>query len=135
MEKVEDRVCVDTDILVDFLRGKEEAAEYMKRLEADRLLATTTVNLFELGYGARKSRKSRHNIQAINQLTERLRILPFAKGAAENAADILAQLQKQGRSIDFRDLFIASTALTHGYCMATRNQEHFTRVPGLRVLE
>ena len=52
---MEDKICLDTDFLVNFLRNKKEEADFIKENEISKNLATTYINLFELYYGAYKS--------------------------------------------------------------------------------
>ena len=58
---MENKICIDTDILVDFLRNEEKAVEFIKEHEERNELATTHINLFELYYGAYKSNKKTEN--------------------------------------------------------------------------
>ena len=49
--------CLDTDFLVAILRAKSDAESKMESLDAEGDNATTTINAFELFYGAHKSTK------------------------------------------------------------------------------
>ena len=104
------------------------------RLEGRAELATTIVNLFELFLGAFKYRDVRTNLAAVKGLGSTLRVLSFAEEASELAAKILSGLEKAGRGIEIRDLFVGATALQEGFAVATENKEHFERIPGLTVL-
>ena len=65
---MEDKICLDTDVLVNFLRGKENEKEYIKRRESSVVLATTFLNLFELYWGAYKSKRAQ-NIVKVEEYT------------------------------------------------------------------
>lgn len=70
------RVIIDTDILIDLLRNKPQAASLIRRLEESNcLLATTAINAFELYFGAHKSKDSKQTIHATTQLLNRLVVL------------------------------------------------------------
>ncbi len=43
----------------------------------------------------------------------------------------MADLDKIGKSIEFRDALIAGIVLEHKVMINTRNQEHFKRVEGI----
>ncbi|MGP0017387.1 MAG: PIN domain-containing protein [Candidatus Sulfotelmatobacter sp.] len=45
-----------------------------------------------------------------------------------------ADLESSGDMIGSHDLILAATALEHGSTVATFNQRHFARVPGLNVI-
>jgi tRNA(fMet)-specific endonuclease VapC len=49
-------------------------------------------------------------------------------------AEAWADLTRRGRVVPAHDLWIAATALAHGFAVATFDPDDFRRVPGLRVL-
>lgn len=49
-------------------------------------------------------------------------------------AETFRFLKRNGLLIPTNDLWIAATALVHGMPVATRDTEHFRRVPGLEVV-
>lgn len=49
-------------------------------------------------------------------------------------AEVWADLERRGQPVGAHDLWIAATALAHGFAVATRNRRDFVRVRGLRVL-
>jgi tRNA(fMet)-specific endonuclease VapC len=49
-------------------------------------------------------------------------------------AEVWAELEQDGESVGAHDLWIAATALAHGFGVATRNRRDFERIAGLRVL-
>jgi len=129
------RTIIDTDILIDFLRNKKEAVAFITQLEEKKtLLATTAINVFELYYGAHKSRLSAQTLQATKTLLERLILLPLTARSAKMAGHIYAELELEGHPIGLRDTFIAAIALTRKCSVTTRNTEHFEKVKGLAVM-
>lgn len=132
---MEDKICLDTDILVNFLRNNKEEAEFIKENEKDKDLATTYMNLFELYYGAYKSTERENNLKAISKLLTRISILNFSDESVRKAGEILAKLEKDGRPIEFRDLFIGTIALVNNYAVKTNNIKHFSRIEGLNILD
>lgn len=128
------KVCLDSDVLIGYLRGKSEAVDDVCRLEeAAVLLSTTAINAFEVFYGAYKSGR-RVNVESATRIMEKLVILHFDREAAEAAGRILAQLEEKGETVEFRDVLIGATCLVNGYAIATRNAKHFRRIPGLKVI-
>ncbi len=129
---MDDKICLDTDFLVNLLRNKKEESEFVHQNEGIVFFATTPVTIFELYYGAHKS-GMKENIQKVDELQEKLRILPFTCRAAEKAGSTLADLEKKGTPIEFRDLFIGTIAEIEGFSMKTHNKKHFSRIPGLKM--
>jgi tRNA(fMet)-specific endonuclease VapC len=60
--------------------------------------------------------------------------VPITEPVARIHAEVWAALAARGDVIGSHDLWIAATALTHGFGVATENKRDFDRVPGLRVL-
>ena len=63
------------------------------------------------------------------------RILPFTHAAASAAADVWAELKRRGQLIGEIDTLLAGLALSEGLALATHNTAHFSRVPGLTVVD
>ncbi|MBI2668146.1 type II toxin-antitoxin system VapC family toxin [Candidatus Woesearchaeota archaeon] len=132
---MDNKICLDTDFLVNFLRNKKEEAEFLKKNEMNRELATTYINLFELYYGAYKSNKKQTNIKIVSDLASRIEILNFSNESVMKAGELLAKLEKEGSLIEFRDLFIGTIALVNGFSIKTNNAKHFNKIEGLNILE
>jgi tRNA(fMet)-specific endonuclease VapC len=126
-------ICLDTTILVDLERGVPSAkAEIEKLLLESYKLSTTTINIFEMAFGAHKSRSSKKNIKALVALTDDLDIWDFDIESGFLAGELLHKLELKGTPIGFRDVFIASIALTNR-CdrIVTSNIKDFNRIPGI----
>ena len=121
---METQICVDTDILADFLRNKPEAVEWIKINEKKNVLVTTIINLFELYYGAYKSKFTEQNINAVQALAQRLLILNLTDESVRMAGELLALLERTGQHIDFRDVLIGATALKENYAIKSGNSCH-----------
>jgi predicted nucleic acid-binding protein len=127
-------VCLDTDIIIDFLRNKEYAIEKIKKFqEKGALLLTTSVNTFELFKGAFKSSK-KEDFDIIERFISDLGILNFDLDSSIKCAEIFNELKRSGEIIDPIDLMIASIVLTKKESLLTNNIKHFKRIPNL-ILE
>ena len=120
---MENLICLDTDILVDFLRNKQEISKWIKDREKDSVLASTTINVFELYYGAYLSNNIEKNVEAVDKLTARLKILNLNTIIVKKAGKIKADLEKSGEQIDFRDILIGSTAMFENFNIKTNFQQ------------
>jgi len=128
------KICIDSDILIDVLRKKSESIKKISELEnQSTILATTVVNSYELLFGAYKTKKKNH-LKLVNELLEKLIILEWKKGFSDLAAKIMADLEKNGKIIGIRDLFIGVIALKHDYKILTRNIKEFERIPNLQLV-
>ncbi len=129
---MESKICLDTDFLIDFLREKKYAVEFIKEKEEKTELATTIITLFELYCGAFNSKKI-EKIQVIDSLSEKLTLLNLSKEASKKAGEIYSILSKKGKIIDFRDILIASITLTNNFSLKTNNLKHFQKITELKI--
>lgn len=137
MESLEDSsFCLDTSVLVDNLRGRSETVGFLRRFEESGAnLFTTSINSFELYYGAYRSAKKEKNIAAARTLLKRLVVLELTEEGSEEAGRILSLLESKGERVDFRDVLIGAIAKLHRTTFITRDTEHFKRMPDLNVKE
>ncbi|MBS7626601.1 type II toxin-antitoxin system VapC family toxin [Candidatus Bathyarchaeota archaeon] len=134
MEDAGNQVIIDTDILVDVLRGLEKPVTFIAELERKGLtLSTTVINAFELYYGACKSTKKLQNLTATRKLLEQTVILNMTHKSAEKAGEIHAELEAKGQPIGIRDVMIGAIALIKGYPLITRNT-HLQKIEGLNLI-
>ena len=122
-------IVIDSDVLIDALRGRKRAKERVALELRTGDIATTTVNVFELASGAR-TQEERDKVHA---LLAPFRVLPFDRPAAREAAEARRQLEAAGQRIGMADFLIAGICLSRNAILVTRNREHFARVPGLNV--
>ncbi len=78
-------ICIDTDFLIDTLRGHQETVEKIRGLEGVFHLSTTVINGFELCYGSYKTERMEQNILCVDKLLNRLSILQMTGVASKLA--------------------------------------------------
>lgn len=130
---MDNKILIDTDILIDFLRGDRYTVELIKEISTQRLL-TTDINAFELYHGAYKSRNKLANISDVENLLNSLEVLSTSRESMKNAAELIANLVSKGKYVDIADLFIASICLVNSASLLTRNKKHFERM-GVKIIE
>ena len=96
-------------------------------------LCISSIVLSELLYGAEKSAHPEKSLAVVEGLAARLEVLPFDDAAAAHAADIRAELAKQGTPIGHYDVLIAGHARSRGLVLVSNNVREFERVSGLRL--
>jgi tRNA(fMet)-specific endonuclease VapC len=127
-------ICLDSDILIAFLRKKPDALAYIQSNESNGL-ATTAINKFELLIGAKISEKKETNLLKVRELLSRLTVLDLIGKAIEECSDIYADMQKGGQLIEMRDVFIGGICRHSGLGIVTRNTDHFKRIPRLTIIK
>ena len=123
---------LDTNTLIYFFKGQGRVA---KRLLATspQQLAVSTITLFELETGLRKSGASEARRAQLAAFAASAQVLPFDSDAATEAADIRVQMELAGTPIGPLDTLIAGTARAARATLVSRNLREFQRVPQLAV--
>lgn len=96
-------------------------------------LCISAITLYELEYGAAKSKWSEQTRQKLYMFLGPFTILPFDGKDAVNAGTIRANLEKEGNPIGPYDIQIAAQGLARNLIVITHNTAEFNRVPGLRT--
>ena len=122
-------IIADTDVLIDALRGRGEAAQRVAQELKSGNLATTSVTAFELVSGAR-SQTSR---DAVEHLLDAVTVFGLEQRAAVAAANLRRELERRGAPIGMADYLIGGICLVHSSVLLTLNRAHFERVSGLRL--
>ena len=123
---------LDTDTLIYFLKGDENVVRMMGNHALDRL-TTSIINHSELLFGAFNSSRKQHNLNIVNQLLDKINILPFCKEASSIFAEQKAILRKKGQILADLDLLIASIAIKNKCVLVTNNDKHFSRIKPLKL--
>ena len=122
---------VDSDVLIDALRGQASVKAALTTLAMDGMLSTTVISLYELDCGADTPEER----AAIRRLLEGVDIIVLDATSAVEAAKLDRELRQLGRRLEVRDTLIAGIALSHNLPLVTRNRKHFDRIPGLTIEE
>ena len=125
--------CLDTDLLFAILRGKPETQTIVEELDREGKAATTSVNAFEIYFGANKSDQKNQNVKETSKLLERLAVFPLDLNSSRRAAEISAKLVAKGETIDFRDSMIAAIVIENDLTLFTRNKAQFKRIKELKI--
>jgi len=96
-------------------------------------LCISSIALAELHYGAEKSGRRLHNLQAIEHFVARLEVLPFTSKAAAHYGQIRAELERAGTPCGPHDMQIGAHARSEGLIVVTNNMREFARMPGVRT--
>ncbi|MDP2957521.1 MAG: type II toxin-antitoxin system VapC family toxin [Longimicrobiales bacterium] len=124
---------LETTFLVDLEReargGVPGRAHAFLEAHPDCPLCITLTTAGELACGPRIEDR-----EAWSRLVSRFRVLTPDLDASWSYGQTFRYLADNGLLIGANDLWIAAVALAHGLPVVTRDEAHFRRVPGLRVL-
>jgi tRNA(fMet)-specific endonuclease VapC len=122
-------VVVDTDLLIDYLRGRGAGVEIVRTLVRSRRLRVTTVTSLELRVGADFLARRDDILSLVRHA------LPLDLRSSLLAGAVSATLRAAGQEIGFADSLQAGICLRHDLPLATRNRAHFERVEGLQLVD
>lgn len=119
--------CLDTDILIDYLRGISDARRFLFDTAVGVEISISAVSVVELYAG--KETKNAEKRKVLEDFLSVFRIIPVTFDIAKQAGVLRRDEQKP-----FADMIIAASAVAHGIHLITRNTRHFAAIKGLSVL-
>ncbi|MDA8392941.1 MAG: type II toxin-antitoxin system VapC family toxin [Actinomycetota bacterium] len=119
---------VDTSLLIDYLRGHQDAATVLERERATGPLQASEITRLEVLSGMRPDEE-----HATRSLLSTLVWHPVDADVAEDAGVLGRQWLASHHTIDSADLAIAATAVRTGAHLLTRNIRHFPMFPDLHA--
>jgi len=117
---------VDTNILIDHLRGISKATTFLRQARSSGTLWLSAITVAEVyaGQGTRQPKQA----AKISRLLNLFRIA-YVDGSVGRLGGEIAR--DVGTALP--DALIAATAARKGLVLATRNTSHFTNIPNLNV--
>jgi predicted nucleic acid-binding protein len=112
------RLLIDTDVLIDYLRGRAEAVSYLESLTESLLISAITVA--ELHAGVREGAER----IALEQFLSVFDVVPVDNVIAANGGLIRRDYGKS-HGVGLADAIIASTAEFRKVDLVTLNKKHF----------
>ena len=123
---------LDTDIIIDFMKGKPGIVSTIESLHE---LYTTVTTLSELSYGFYSSQKSQKKMDDILEFMDSVKILGIGIPTSFKFGEIKAHLKSIGKLVDDFDILIASACIVHNCQLVTRNKKHFENIKGLKIYQ
>jgi predicted nucleic acid-binding protein len=112
-------VLVDTDVLINFLRGKLPAKEFLlTQLSNSVPILCSVITVAEIYAGMRP-----HELEKTGALLDNLEIIPVTRNIAEKAGHYKQSIKSHSLELD--DCLIAATAHIHKAALATGNLRHY----------
>jgi tRNA(fMet)-specific endonuclease VapC len=123
---------IDTSVLIDVERGALSLEPLVTEGKA-----ISVISVSELLHGVHRADQVARRLKreaVVEQILGVVEQVPIDSEVARVYASIWAGLGRSGETIAAHDLWIAATALTHGFELVTSNARDFERVPGLALL-
>jgi tRNA(fMet)-specific endonuclease VapC len=134
-------VILDSSVVIEAERQQLNVAQFLKQIVqkiGEREAALSAITVAELVHGIYRAntveRRDRRRA-FLDELKATVPVYPITDNTAELVGKISAESSAKGVSIPFDDLLIGACALERGYAVATRNQRHFQKIPGLALAQ
>ncbi|HYF45652.1 MAG TPA: type II toxin-antitoxin system VapC family toxin [Acidimicrobiales bacterium] len=119
-------ILLDTNILIEHVRGNEAARDWLVEVRRRGRLATSVLCVVELTGGMRSAER-----RVIDRLLGVLDVIEVTEHIAHRAGELLRSHRRSHHAIGVVDYVIAATAQLHGLQLATLNVRHFPMFEGL----
>ena len=123
------RILIDTSVVIDHFRKKNKQKSLLYELAKENLLFLSAISKFEFLVGAKRTQ-----IRQTKEIIGGFYILSFNSHVADVASDIAKKLRTKNKIIEFRDIFIAATAIANDMPLSTLNIKHFERIDALELI-
>jgi len=123
------RILIDTSVVIDHFRKKNKQKSLLYELATENILFLSAISKFEFLVGTKLTQ-----IRQTKEIIGGFYILSFNSHVADIASDIGKKLRTKNKIIEFRDIFIAATAIANDMPLSTLNIKHFERIDALELI-
>ena len=109
------RILIDTDILIDYYKGRLDLPE-------ENIYYISIITLYEYSRGTTRPKEAKRLLE------ESFIVIPLNNQILLKSIEIWQSLKHKGILIDDRDLIIGASAITYNLELYTKNIEHFERL-------
>lgn len=128
------RYLIDTDWVIDFLKGLPDATLLLRALafEGAAISLITVGEIYDGIYGSTDPQASEEGFRGF---LDEVTILPLDQPIMQCFARLRLDLRRKGQRLSNLDLLIAATAIQNDLKLVTRNLGHFQRISGLSLYQ
>lgn len=117
--------CLDTNIIVDILRGNETLRKKVQSISLSGEISITPITLCELFRGAFNHINAQKKVEELQMFVSSLSLLEFNGAACRKFGETYRNLKKSGTLTSEFDLMIASIVKAHDLILITRDKKDF----------
>lgn len=121
------KICLDTDIIIDFLEGRKATIQKLKYYIEKEEIVTTSVVMFEVLASVK-------SIAPVLRFMGNLEILDFDGQSAELASKFYRDSLKEGVRISTRAIINAAICMRNDAFLFTKNRNEYEGIKGLKVV-
>ena len=124
---LEQKICLDTDVVISILNKEERAGKLIDKI-IDLDVFITVITLFEL-----LLRET--NLEQIEIFRNNVNLLYFDEISSRKASEVFKELKKKGRLVEFKDIFIAAICIVNNCELMTFNNKHFENIKEFKLIK
>ena len=124
-------ILLDTDVCVEILRGNKKVIQNRSKFEEP--VAISFMSVAELFYGADNSYAAATTLYLAEEFLLSVQVIQSEFSIMKRFGSIKAKLKWLHKLVPDADIFIASTAIEKCEFLVTGNQDHFSRIDGLKL--
>ena len=123
---------LDTNIVSYLLEKKQQVVKRFDEIFFQNEVKILNVVHYEIQRGIfySQSKKLQNDFEIF---CKHIHVIPITDADFMQASQIYANLRRDGRLIEDADIFIGASALNNNAILVTNNEEHFSRIAGLKI--
>ena len=127
------RALIDTDILSYFFKGDiEVVSNFEKYLQHFDLIEISIITYYEI-HGGLLAKNALKQLNIFEDFAISNLVIPMTESSAKISAELYSKQRQSGNILDDIDLLIAGIAIENDLTLITNNENHFGRIPGLKI--
>ncbi|MBW6534307.1 MAG: type II toxin-antitoxin system VapC family toxin [Mariniphaga sp.] len=127
------RALIDTDILSYYFKGDKTVVEnfeiYLQRYDS---ISISLITYYEI-IGGLLAKNALKQLRIFDDFLMDNLVIPLSESSVRISAELYSTLRQSGKIIDDIDLLIAGVAIENEMILVTNNENHFKRIPGLKI--
>lgn len=121
-----ERLLIDTDVMIEYLRGRREAVEYLESLTSD--LYISVISVAELFSGVKGDEEE----ESLKQLLLVFIVLPVTEKTAR-LGGLYRREYRPNHGTGLADALIAATVEENDFSLVTFNRRHFPMISRIKI--
>ncbi len=123
------KVCLDTDVVLDFFKGELKTVQKIRQYSKADLLCLTSLTYFELLTSIRG-----HSRWDVLKVVDKLEMLDLDRKSSVRASKIYEQVRDAGLNTSMRDILTASICLANNANLFTGKRAPYEGIRGLKFV-
>lgn len=127
------RALIDTDILSYYLKGDPNVKRnFEKYLDHYDIIEISLITYYEITSGL-MAKNAFKQLNIFEDFISENIIIPLTEKSVKISSEIYSTLRQSGNTVDDIDLLIAGVAIENEMTLVTNNDNHFSRIPGMKI--